>query len=133
MYRGPPSSTDEWEEKKIPFDEQLRKTWPNAQLRARVRHARENVLNQFWTSFVEDKLDLEHAVQTKAEFSYVIAMMDRVGDWEEGDEYENSKGVRFAASMWICTKAVVCNRPKTHARLSCQQSQLDHGSSQLGV
>ena len=82
---------------------------------------------------MEDKLDLEHAVQTKAEFSYVIAVMDRVGDWEEGDEKENSKGVRFAASMWICTKAVVCNRPKTFARLSCQQSQLDHGSSQLGV
>ena len=31
--------------------------------------------------------------------------MDRMGGWEE----ENWVGSRFAASMWICTKAVKCD------------------------
>ena len=45
-------------------------------------------MNKIWTSFAEDKYNLDNAVQTKAEFSYVIAVMDRVGGWEEGDEHE---------------------------------------------
>ena len=35
--------------------------------------------------------------------------MDRFGGWE-GGEQDNWVGPRFDASMWICTKAVVCNR-----------------------
>ena len=67
-------------------------------------------MKQFGQSFVEDKFDLENAIQTKAELSYAIAVMDRVGGWEEEDgEQENWVGPRFAASMWIYTKAVMCN------------------------
>ena len=43
---------------------------------------RENVVKQFWTSFVEDKFDVDDAIQTKAEFSYAIAVMDKIGGWE---------------------------------------------------
>ena len=34
--------------------------------------------------------------------------VDRIGRWEEGNAREDLVGARFAASMWICTKAVVC-------------------------
>ena len=54
---------------------------------------------------MDDRFDLETAIQTKAEFSHAIAVMDRMGGWEE----EDWVGSRFAASMWICTKAVLRN------------------------
>ena len=63
------------------------------------------VLRQFWQSFMEDKFDLENAIQKKAEFSYAIAVMDKIGGCEE----ENWVGSRYAASMWIYTEAVLCN------------------------
>ena len=61
------------------------------------------------TSFVEDKFDLDNAIQTKAEFPYAIAVMDNIGGWEE-EEGEQEKWVspRFDASIWIHTKAAVC-------------------------
>ena len=51
---------------------------------------------------MEDKFDLENAIQTNVEFSYVIAVIYRIGGWEE----EAGLGSRFAASMRIYTKAV---------------------------
>ena len=67
-------------------------------------------MKQFWLSSEDDKFDLDNAIQTKAEFSYAIAGMDRIGGWEEEEgEQENWVGPRFPASMWMCTKAVVCN------------------------
>ena len=35
--------------------------------------------------------------------------MDRIGGREGGNELENWMGARCAASIWIYTKAVVCN------------------------
>ena len=35
--------------------------------------------------------------------------MDRTGGWEDGDAQKKWVGARFAASMWIHTKAVVRN------------------------
>ena len=57
---------------------------------ARAKFTREYVVKQFWTSFVEDKFESDSAIQTKAEFSYAIAAMDRIGGWKEGHEQENS-------------------------------------------
>ena len=75
-------------------------------LGARERKCRETIL----VFFVEDKFDLDNAIQTKAEFSYAIAVMDKTGGWEEEEgKQENWVGPIFAASMWIFTKAVVCN------------------------
>ena len=79
-------------------------------LGARPKRTRENVVKQFWVSFVEDKFDLDNAIQTKAEFSYAIAVMDKTEGWEEEEgKQENWVGPIFAASMWIFRKAVVCN------------------------
>ena len=41
----------------------------------------------------------------KNEFSHAIAVMDKIGGWEE----ENWVMSRFATSMWIFTKAVIYN------------------------
>ena len=38
---------------------------------------------QFEQSFVDNRFDLENAIQTKAEFSNAIAVMDKIGEWEE--------------------------------------------------
>ena len=40
------------------------------------------MLKQFWLSFVDDRFDLDNAIQTKAEFSYAIGLMDRIEGWE---------------------------------------------------
>ena len=45
-------------------------------------------MKQFSTSFVEDKFDLDNAIQTQAEFSHAIVVMDRIGGWEEEEEGE---------------------------------------------
>ena len=85
-----------WEEKRIQFDERSWGIWSNA---------REYVLRQLWQSFVDDKFDLENAIQTEAEFSYAVGVMDKIVGWEEVNRVES----RFAASMWMYTKAVICN------------------------
>ena len=51
---------------------------------------------------MDDRVDLENAIQTKAEFSCAISVMDKSGGWTE----ENWVGSRFAPNMWIYTKAV---------------------------
>ena len=52
-----------------------------------------------------NRFDLDNAIQTKSEFSYAIAVMTKSEGWEE----ESWVGSKFAASMWIYTKAVICN------------------------
>ena len=99
-YRILSIGTVEWEEKRTLFDG-TRRVWPQAELIARAKLTREYVVRLFGQS------DLDNAIQTKAEFSYAIAVMDRTGGLEEGDEQENWVRTIFAASMWIYTKAVV--------------------------
>ena len=72
----------------------------------KAKCTREHVLRQFGQSFVDERFDLKkNAIQTKAEISYAIAMVDKIGGWEE----ENRVRSRFAAIMWKNTKSVVCN------------------------
>ena len=52
-----------------------------------------------------DSFDLDITIQTKAEFFYAIAVMDKIGGWEEEDWI----GSRFAAGMFKYTKAVIRN------------------------
>ena len=104
-YRIPPLTSEAWKTKKIHFDGRTGRTCPNALPSARARFTREYVLKQFWQSFVDERFDLGNAIQTRAEFSDAFAVMDKIEGWEE-DLWEGSK---FAASMWIYTKAVICN------------------------
>ena len=64
---------------------------------------KENVVRQFWLDFVEDEVDVHNAIQTKAQFSHAMTVMDRIGGWEE----ETWVGSRFAACMWRCWKEVI--------------------------
>ena len=85
LYRVPPISTDEWEEKKILFDGKTGRAWPQqAQISAGARATRKSVLKQFWTSLVKDECDLINAVATKAELSYAMHVVDRIGGWRLG-------------------------------------------------
>ena len=90
---------------KIQFDEKTRRTWPNPEPSERARITRKYVLRQFWQTFVDDRFDLENAKQTKTVCSYAMEVMDKLESWEE----ESWVGSRFAACMWIYTKAVLCN------------------------
>ena len=78
---------------------------PNAEVSERAKRTKECVSRQLWQSFVDDGFDLEHDIQTKAEFSSAIAVMDNIGGWNE----EDLVGSRCAASMRIDTTAVICN------------------------
>ena len=99
-YRIPPLTSAAWEDKKILFDEKTGSIWPNAELSERGKYTREHVLRQCWQSFVDDRLNLEKAIQTKAEFSFAIAVMDKIGGWRE----EIWIGSRFAACTWTIRK-----------------------------
>ena len=89
------------------------------------------VVKQFGMSYVKCKFDLGNAIQTKAEFSHVNAVMDRIGGWEEEDERENWVGPRFAAkkiSLWSHQNGLD-RHVKIVSRLSRQrrrQSDLHH-------
>ena len=76
--RMPPISTAEWEEKRALFDEKRGRIRPNADFSARAKFTRECVVKRFWYKF-----DRDNAIQTKAEFSCAIAVMDRIGGWKE--------------------------------------------------
>ena len=66
VYRIPPLATEEWGERKILVEERIGRVWPNAELSERAKCTREYVFRQFWQPFVDDKFDLENAIQTKA-------------------------------------------------------------------
>ena len=121
----PPLTTEAWKAKKIHVDERTGRTWPNAELTARARFSREYVLKQFWQFFVDDGVDMDNAIQTKAEFSYAIAVMDKIE--------ESWAGSRFAASMWIYTKAVTCNGQDNMQEYRLLKVGHHPGSSELGV
>ena len=63
------------------FEKRTARVWPNAELSAGDKFTRENVVKQCGLSIEEDKFDWDNAIQ-KAEFSYAIAVMDRIGGWE---------------------------------------------------
>ena len=79
-YGIPPLTSEAWKAKKSHCDERTARTWPNAQQCARARITRESVLKQFWQSVVDDRFDLDNAIHTNSEFSYALAVMDKLKD-----------------------------------------------------
>ena len=65
------------------FDEKTGRSGTNAELSERAKYTREYVLRQFGQPFVDDRIDLENANQTKAELSSPMALMDKIGGWDE--------------------------------------------------
>ena len=40
-------------------------------------------MNEFWNSYVGDVIDIFNQIQTKAEFSCAMAVLDEVGGWKK--------------------------------------------------
>ena len=76
----------------------------------RTKELREYALREFWEIFVDDgplfsDACFKHAnVQPKAVCSDAMAIMDAIYGWEDEEKRVGSK---FAACMWIYTKAVL--------------------------
>ena len=49
---------------------------------------------------------------TNIELSYTVAVMCKIGGWEEENEQESQIGARSGACMWIYTKAGISLRSK---------------------
>ena len=48
---------------------------------AEEKSTRETILTQVWSSYDKNEFYVTNLIQTKAEFSYAILVMDRVGGW----------------------------------------------------
>ena len=121
-YRVVPLGGEAW----MAFSKEISgRTWPHAEPSAMARFTREYVLKQFRQSFVDDRFELNNTIQTKAEFSYAIAVMDKIEGWEE----EAWSG----PSMRICTKAAICNGQNYMQDTGCTNSDPHHGSSESGL
>ena len=73
------------------------------------KSTRENVLQEQWVSDVKDEIDVTNYIQTKAELSCAMAVMEKLGGWhEEGERIEVDEvhegspiGGLLAACIWI--------------------------------
>ena len=110
-FRLPQISTDKGLDKKKIFDEKTGSDWSQlASMNDRAKIQRVPFMRFFKVACVKDELDADGLTfHTKAEFSNAVSVMDKIGGWDEGDEQEDQIGARFGASLWIFTKAVVCN------------------------
>ena len=84
---------------------------------ARARFSSEYVLKQFWQFFVDDRVDMDNAIQTKAEFSYASAVMDKI---------EESFVVRsiIAPVSWVCDVALDDHVWVSELTISCQEAKV---------
>ena len=87
---------------------------------------RASVLNKFWRDHISDKhgfgrctvpyVRQPFAAVPKATFSCAMAVMDKVEGWTK----EEWVGSYLAASMWIQTKAAMCDGRKRNPPLDMQ-------------
>ena len=111
-YNNLPMRKDEWIGRKTLFDEKTGTFWANEELSAWSQCTRSNFLKHFWDVFVGDRLDLDNAIQTKAEFSYALAV---IGGWEGNQDVDNKVGIRFGSCLWIFTKAIMLDGRRTNS------------------
>ena len=99
------------------------------------KSAMEKILTQVWTPHVKEEFDVGHPIQTTEEFSYAIAVVDRIGGWIEGGRIEdgNQIGGRLAACKWIYPKGSHLQWAKLHGRIQDQEKVFDYGSHQVGL
>ena len=108
----PPLSTEDWLDTKLHFDEKLESAWAHeVDINVEWRRLRPKILTQVWMLHVKDETDVDKLIVKKTEFSYAMAIMDRIGGWSQHGRNEagNQIGVSLAAIMWIYTKTVICN------------------------
>ena len=90
------------------------RTWPHHGMSDYALRTRSSVLHRFWRDHISDKNSRRGnippyarapLVVPKATFSFAMTVMDKVEGWNE----EKCLGSKFASSMWIYTKAVLCD------------------------
>ena len=101
------------------------RTWPCHGMSPHAMEVRASVLNKFWKDSSSDKYGLggdtplyvrrPFAAVPKTTFSYAMAVMDKVEGWKE-----QWVGLYFSASMWIYTKAALCDGCKRDPPLDWQ-------------
>ena len=93
----------------------LGRTWHHHVMNDSALRTRSSVLHRFWRDHISDKKKRPQRnippyaraslAARKATFSFAMTAMDKVAEWNE----EKWVGSKFAASVWICTKAVLCD------------------------
>ena len=87
------------------------RSWPFHGLEHKAKKTRECVLQGFWQDHVSDKVERRDAIPPsalavpKSVFSCAMTVMDKV----EGRNEEKWVGSKFAACLWVYTKAVLCD------------------------
>ena len=66
---------------------------------------------------MEDKFDMDNAIQTEAEFSYASTVMNRIGGSEEGNEQENWMRAKIRYEHLGLNKSCSLQRTEPHAKL----------------
>ena len=109
---------EKWKESKDQMEHSSDRTWPYHGMSPHAMKLRTSVLNKFW----RDHISVKHgrrgdvppyvrrpfAAVPKSTFSHAMAVMDKVEGWKE----EQWVGSFLAASMWMYTKAALCDGRK---------------------
>ena len=117
---------EKWKERQDQMEYSIDRTWPYHGMSRHAMKVRASVLNKFWRDHISDKYGLggdtspymrrPFAAVPKATFSYAMSVMDKVEGWNE----EKLVGSYLAASMWIYTKAALCDGRKRDPPLDLQ-------------
>ena len=109
---------EKWKEIKDQMKYLNDRTGPYHGMSPHATKVRASVLNTFWRDHISDKYGFggdtvpyvrrPFAAVPKPTLSYAMAVMDKVEGWKE----ENWVGSYLAASMWIKTKAALCDGRK---------------------
>ena len=108
------------------------RVWPKTELSARAKFTGEHVVKQFWLSFEGVKFDLDDAIQSAAEFSFAITVIDRNGGWEE-DETRKLGWAMSCCEHVELYESCGMQWAKPHAKLQDLQVKVYHRNCQLGV
>ena len=107
-------TAETWTERKDSMEYSNGVTWRYHGVNGYALKTRSSVLHRFWRDHISDKNGRRGDVPPqawaplavpKATFSFVMTVVDKVEGWNE----ERWVGSKFAASMWIYTKAVLCD------------------------
>ena len=126
-----PNRVSVWWEEKDQMDFVTGRIWPNYEWSKRAWHTRDYVLNEFCQIFVDDRhvhrdaINIHANVQSKAVFSYAMAVMDKICGLEKEETWVGSP---FSACVWIYTKAVLCDEQEIHGGILQAKEVLHHES-----
>ena len=104
-----------WKERKESMEHLNDRTWCYHGMNADVMKIRSSVLNSFWREHISDQngrrgnippyAQAPFAAVPRATISFAMTVMDKLEGWND----EKWVGSMFAASMWIYTKAELCD------------------------